>query len=184
MHFSDCIASTGLQESQIISLEILRGVLPLTSFINSIKNLPYLEKLKIYPIVVYRGEFEKGLFSGINIVSISLPNVKTIPQEFFKDCVKLNDVEINDATSFKGCKSLETISLNVDTFEGDSQFEGCLSLQSISITKLVNVDPSSENIFFGCPLTSIYLPTTPPKTFNKNTFSFSVFLSKISLRRR
>ena len=176
LRLSECIAASGVSENDITSLEIIRGVLPITALVESVKNLPFLQTLKISSSIIYRGEFTDGLFSGFNFVSITLPSVTTIPQEFFKDCINLKNVEINDAkkvcsSAFKGCTSLEMISLNVDTFEGDSIFEGCTSLSSVSITNLVTVDPTAANIFSQCPLASIYLPVEPPKTFNKDTFT-------------
>ena len=172
---SDCIIASGISESQIITLEILRGLVPITTLIDTLRNLPFLETLKISASVNTRSEYTDGYFSGLDLISVTLPGVTNIPNELFKDCKKLKYVEMNEATkigdsAFKGCTSLESISLNVNTFEGDSQFEGCTSLTSVSITNLVNVDSTSSKIFAECPLTMIYLPETPPKTFNKDTF--------------
>lgn len=115
------------------------------------------------------------MFSGLDIVSINLPFIQTIPENFFKDCSKLKTIVIDDAlkicsSAFCGCESLQSISLNAETFEGDSQFENCNSLTVVSITNLKTVDPSSMKIFSGCPLQSLYLPSNPPKTFNNKVF--------------
>ena len=171
----ECIQASGIPESSITTLEITRGIVQISLLLETIKKLFFLENLVISKSVVFRGEFTKGLFSGLNLISISLPFIKTVPEEFFKDCIKLKDVTLDDATklctsAFKGCISIESISLDIDTLEGDSIFEGCKSLTTAVLRKLVTVDSTAENIFSGCPLMSISLPSTPPKTFNKNTF--------------
>ena len=171
----DCVSFSGIPKSEIISLEIRNGIVQISSIFEILKDLPFLENLLISKLVDFKGEFTSGSFKGSNLVSITLPLIKSIPSEFFMNCIQLKEVLIEDATTicdsaFKGCISLENIDLNVDTFEGDSHFEGCSSLTSISLKNLVNVDSSSSKIFLNCPLQKISLPSTPPKTFNKDTF--------------
>lgn len=49
------------------------------------------------------------------------------------------------------------------------------------MSNLVSVDSSAANIFSNCPLISISLPSTPPKTFNKRTFiGMNVVLSGLT----
>lgn len=176
LKLSDCISASGFSESEITSLEITRGIIDISTLIDTIKQLLFLENLVISKSIIFRGEWTESLFSGLNLVSIDLPNIKTIPKSCFENCIYLKEVIIDDAitiseSAFKGCTSLDAINLKAETFQGDSIFEGCTSLRSISITNLANADPTASKIFLGCPLEFIMLPENPPKTFNKDTFA-------------
>ena len=172
---SDCIAISSIQISLITSIEIIRGTVPVSDFMNLINELISLETLIVSSSVEFEGEFSEITFTNSKLQSITLPQMDTIKENCFKNCINLKNVILDGAktikdSAFEGCISLEEIFLNVETFVGDSHFKGCTSLKTIKINKLKTVDPLSENLFSGCSLKNLYLPKIPPKTFNKNTF--------------
>lgn len=80
LRLSECIATSCIPESSITTLEITRGVIQISLLHETVKKLPFLETLTISKSVVFRGEFTKGFFSGLNLVSISLPSITIIPE--------------------------------------------------------------------------------------------------------
>lgn len=173
---SDCVLLSGISETAIISLEIVNGVIIISSFIDEIKKMINLNELIISESVVMGGQFTDGLFSGLNISSISIfSHIEKVSINCFKDCLNLKTVQITNCnntydSAFIGCLNLEFVLLNTETLIGDSHFKDCSSLQTISLTHLLKVDPTAENIFSNCPLKSLYLPSEPPSTFHKDTF--------------
>lgn len=115
--------------------------------------------------------------TNLKSVKILSKNSFSIDEEAFAGCTSLESVLIDGATllngmAFKDCIHLKTVVLdNVEEIVGNFIFDGCSELPSISFKSLSKVSADSTMIFQGCiKLTTIKLPSNPPKTFNKDIF--------------
>lgn len=129
------------------------------------------------------------MFSGLNIVSVILPNSATnIEADAFSDCLSLKSVKLsqnltpfNFSTSiFSDCISLETIEIpNSFTNILRSMFSGCTNLTEVKLSD--NITKISNYAFSGCSkLPSITLPEKL-ETIEENAFSDCTSLKEITL---
>lgn len=109
------------------------------------------------------------MFSGLNLVSIILPNSATaIVSYVFTDCLSLKSVKLSQSLKiypdwlgyeiFSNCISLEKIEIpNSFTILSDKMFEGCINLTEVKLSN--NIKSISSEAFSGCSkLPSINLP--------------------------
>lgn len=173
---SDCIKLSGISESLITSLEVVNGIIKLSTIIESVAKLPVLEDLIISDSVIIEDGLIEGLFKDIQFSSITIePSIDIIPKNCFQNCANLKSVKITNCkeiedSAFKGCINLNSVIINAETLSGDSHFEDCTSLTTVALTHLKNVDPASSKIFLNCPLNSLYFPPSPPRIFHPDTF--------------
>ena len=83
--------------------------------------------------------FRNALNKASDITTISFgTGVKFIPDDAFKDCTNLTNVELDDVTeigsnAFQGCSSLTNVDLSSVTYIGLSAFQNCTSLAHICL---------------------------------------------------
>lgn len=129
---------------------------------------PYYSR---YTLDEYTSNNEIGdyMFSGLNLVSIILPNSATaIVSYAFTDCLSLKSVKLSQCLKiypdwlgyeiFSNCISLEKIEIpNSFTILSDKMFEGCINLTEVKLSN--NIKSISSEAFSGCSkLPSINLP--------------------------
>ena len=127
--------------------------------------------------------FRNALNKASDITTISFgTGVKFIPDDAFKDCTNLTNVELDDVTeigsnAFQGCSSLISIDLGSVTSIGSHAFDSCTNLASIDLS---NVETIDVDAFSGCTkLTSIDLSNV--ETIDANVFSGCTNLAHIRL---
>ena len=127
--------------------------------------------------------FRNALNKPSDITTISFgTGVKFIPDDAFKDCTNLTNVELDDVTeigsnAFQGCSSLISIDLGSVTSIGSHAFDSCTNLASIDLS---NVETIDVDAFSGCTkLTSIDLSNV--ETIDANVFSGCTNLAHIRL---
>lgn len=109
------------------------------------------------------------MFSGLNLVSIILPNSATaIVSNVFTDCLSLKSVKLSQCLKiypdwlgdeiFSNCISLEKIEIpNSFTILSEKMFKGCINLTEAKLSN--NIKSISSEAFSGCSkLPSINLP--------------------------
>lgn len=107
------------------------------------------------------------MFSGLNLVSIILPNSATaIASYVFTDCLSLKSVKLSQNLTadtfsnniFSNCSSLESIEIpNSITIIPYDMFEECVNLTNVKLSD--NITKISDRAFLGCSkLPSINLP--------------------------
>lgn len=111
-------------------------------------------------------QLDEACFSGcVNLEKVILPDTLTvIPQNAFKDCEKLKDVESKFGIkevgkfAFSGCKSLTNINFANIQKLGNNAFENCVSLKSITFNN--SLSEISDYAFKNCKgLTFASLPS-------------------------
>ena len=125
----------------------------------------------------YISKIYKGMFRGLDIKSIAIPNnIKIIADSSFLYCEALDSVTIGDSvtniekSAFDSCKSLESITIpssvtNIEKFA----FSGCKSLSSITLSD--SLTTIAMFTFSDCTsLTSIKIPNS---VTNIEAFAFS-----------
>jgi Leucine-rich repeat (LRR) protein len=91
-----------------------------------------------------------SLSCNLSLTSIDLPNVETIGDYAFRDCIALSSINIPQVTSigkyaFLGCTSLSSIIIPKVTSIGEHAFQGCTSLREITIPKNTLIDRAFES---------------------------------------
>lgn len=94
-----------------------------------------------------------------SLVSLSLPQVQTIPNNICYQCKSLTSIDVSNATaigstSFRGCSSLSGVSLPNVTSIGADAFYLCSNLANIEMPKVKTVD---SNAFRNCSLQDLEL---------------------------
>ena len=129
----------------------------------------------------------EGAFSGLNIISIEIPNsVTTIGEYAFEYCTALTNVSIPNGVTkiakwaFGGCSALASIEIpNSVTTIDESAFYACSALTSIEIPN--SVTEIGRYAFRGCSaLVSIEIPNSVT-TIGANVFDGCTALTSISL---
>ena len=98
--------------------------------------------------------FRNALNKASDITTISFgTGVKFIPDDAFKDCTNLTNVELDDVTeigsnAFQGCSSLISIDLGSVTSIGSHAFDSCTNLAHIRLGE-GNQDGVDPNAFNG-----------------------------------
>lgn len=111
----------------------------------------------------------------------------------FEGCISLKDIDLSDISSvgsyaFKNCRSLESITLDVQKINFES-FYGCSSLKSVNFVPHTYNDGVYYNIsdlgpysFQNCKsLTSFYIPAGVTNAGNDQTFTGCTSLSAINV---
>lgn len=95
-----------------------------------------------------------GAFSETNLTKVTIPNsIDSIMSRAFMDCKDLKDVSFPDnnvsihTECFKGCISLEQITIKSAYTIHEKAFENCTSLKQVSLTDVFII---ANNAFVGC----------------------------------
>ncbi len=96
-------------------------------------------------------EISSYTFSGTALTNLSLPSVKFIGIDAFRNCSKLQTVQLGPSCElkagvFQGCTSLTNIDLSTATTNGGWLFKGCTSLKGV----IFHGTRVGESMFEGC----------------------------------
>lgn len=119
----------------------------------------------------------KSINNSCILQSYIIPDdIEEIPDEFFKDCVRLryvsmpNTVKVIGRSSFNGCRSLKDLKLSDELKEiKEYAFKDCEKLQTIIIPESVEI--ISESAFINCE--SLNEINMYKSTFNKLNWNIS-----------
>ena len=123
--------------------------------INECKSLEYIDisnTTNLTSISCILALDDASCRNNADIISIDLPNLKSIPDGFATGCpmletVRVNNVSAINAKAFQGCAQLKSIySPNVEKI-GNNAFDGCLALTEFKSDKLNTIYDSA---FKGC----------------------------------
>lgn len=115
----------------------------------------------------YISKIYEGMFRGLDIKSIAIPNnIKIITNSSFLGCEALDSVTIGDSVTdikefaFYACKSLKSITIpNSVTKIAAYAFSACTSLSSITLSD--SLTTIARYVFLNCTsLTSIKIPNS------------------------
>lgn len=96
-------------------------------------------------------EISSYTFSGTALTNLSLPSVKFIGIDAFRNCSKLQTVQLGPSCElkagvFQGCTSLTNIDLSTAMTNGGWLFKGCTSLKGV----IFHGTRVGESMFEGC----------------------------------
>lgn len=122
------------------------------------------------PLVNYIGI---SAFEYSNLSKMNLPFLEFVDEKAFVMCTNLIEfvaphLKVIKSYAFYNCENLKTIEIpSLTNLTGDYHFYNCTSLVSLNLTSLQYVTEYGDGFFMLCTnLTTIYLPSLPPKTFS------------------
>ncbi len=151
---------------------------------SAFKNTKLNKKDIVFKNLKTMGEYVFENNQNINSVDFSKTNIKKIPNNTFKNCIKLNNVKFNNSIeeigsgAFENCASLENLDLSkikkIDRFA----FRNCDKFTEIN---LANIEQLEEFAFDGCSSLKNVNLSSKLKKINRYTFAECTSLEEINL---